>query len=239
MYNNEQLPKVNIADRTHPVILYFRGDVKNHPPASIISYIEQHANCSVIFCDSWDELSKGISFIPDMISIHTDVIARENVTIYEFVSMITTMAKYIFPEDYKTKIAAVIEPSCTYEFIKELQSTNIAGVIPSSTGFGVNQTVEAISAILNSQKHWPREIINQFNIKKPQKSQDDSQIKLTDRQTQILNLVCHRGLSNKNIARALQISESTVKVHMSAILKEYGVKNRTQLALAAMSSLSA
>ena len=231
--------KVESINKKIPVILYFRGDTLTHPPASIISYIENHVGCSIIFCDSWDELSKGISFSPDLISIHSDVIKRENVTIYEFVSMITTMAKYILPENNKTKVAAVIDPSCTYDFIKELQSTDISGIIPSSANYGVNATIDAIAAILNSQSHWPREILNQLNVRKPSKQKDDSQIKLTDRQSQILNLVCHRGLSNKHIARALQISESTVKVHMSAILKEYGVKNRTQLALAATSSLTA
>jgi DNA-binding NarL/FixJ family response regulator len=48
----------------------------------------------------------------------------------------------------------------------------------------------------------------------------------------VLNLVCRRGLSNKRIAQTLKISESTVKVHISAILKSYGVRNRTQLVLA-------
>lgn len=55
---------------------------------------------------------------------------------------------------------------------------------------------------------------------------------LTPRQSQVLKLICHRGLSNKAIGNILKISESTVKIHTSAILKRYGVKNRTQLVLA-------
>lgn len=54
---------------------------------------------------------------------------------------------------------------------------------------------------------------------------------LTPRQRQILDIVVTRGVSNKNIARMLHISESTVKLHMSSILKKYGVRNRTQLVL--------
>ena len=50
-----------------------------------------------------------------------------------------------------------------------------------------------------------------------------------------MTLVAKRGLSNKKIAQVLNISESTVKVHISAILKAYGVRNRTQLALAGSS----
>lgn len=60
------------------------------------------------------------------------------------------------------------------------------------------------------------------------------QIVLTPRQTQILNLVTSRGASNKVIARMLNLSESTIKLHLGIIFKKYGVKNRTQLAVSAI-----
>jgi DNA-binding NarL/FixJ family response regulator len=68
---------------------------------------------------------------------------------------------------------------------------------------------------------------------------DDISVKLTPRQNQVLKLICHRGLSNKAIGNILKISESTVKIHTSAILKRYGVKNRTQLVLAYSNNLRA
>ena len=68
---------------------------------------------------------------------------------------------------------------------------------------------------------------------------DEILLKLTPRQGQVLKLICHRGLSNKAIGNILKISESTVKIHTSAILKRYGVKNRTQLVLAYNHSLKA
>jgi two-component system, NarL family, nitrate/nitrite response regulator NarL len=46
--------------------------------------------------------------------------------------------------------------------------------------------------------------------------------------------VTHRlreGLSNKEIARALGITEATVKVHVKAILRKAQVRNRTQVAM--------
>ncbi len=58
-----------------------------------------------------------------------------------------------------------------------------------------------------------------------------TKINLTPRQRQILDIIATRGVSNKNIARMLHISESTVKLHMSSILKKFGLRNRTQLAL--------
>ena len=61
---------------------------------------------------------------------------------------------------------------------------------------------------------------------------DPIRARLTRRQLQVLELVCHRGLGNKAVANILKISDSTVKIHVSACLKAYGVKNRTQLVLA-------
>jgi DNA-binding NarL/FixJ family response regulator len=71
-------------------------------------------------------------------------------------------------------------------------------------------------------------------------TEDDAiALSLTPRQTQVLKLICHRGLSNKAIGNILKISESTVKIHTSAILRRYGVKNRTQLVLAYSNNLRA
>lgn len=50
---------------------------------------------------------------------------------------------------------------------------------------------------------------------------------ITDRQFDILNCIS-RGHSNKQIARELDLSENTVKVHVSAMLKSLGLSNRTQ-----------
>lgn len=67
------------------------------------------------------------------------------------------------------------------------------------------------------------------------KNDNNKTIELTPRQNQVLELICTRGASNKSIARLLDISESTVKLHTGAILKKYGLTNRTQLALFAKS----
>jgi len=51
----------------------------------------------------------------------------------------------------------------------------------------------------------------------------------TPRQREVLELL-HYGLSNKVIADRLNICESTVKVHMTGIMKKLEVTNRTQAA---------
>lgn len=53
---------------------------------------------------------------------------------------------------------------------------------------------------------------------------------LTAREEQVLQLV-GRGLINKQIARELNISESTVKTHLTNVFQTIGVQDRTQAAL--------
>ena len=53
---------------------------------------------------------------------------------------------------------------------------------------------------------------------------------LTARETEVLRLIA-QGLANKEIARALNIGEKTVKTHVSNILAKLGVPSRTQAAL--------
>jgi two-component system nitrate/nitrite response regulator NarL len=53
---------------------------------------------------------------------------------------------------------------------------------------------------------------------------------LTERETQILRCLLN-GYSNKHIARALTISEGTVKVHLKSLMKKIAAANRTQAAL--------
>lgn len=56
-------------------------------------------------------------------------------------------------------------------------------------------------------------------------------IGLTDRQAQVLALMV-RGLSNRDIAEQLDLSEGTVKIHATAIFKTLGVASRTQALVA-------
>jgi len=56
-------------------------------------------------------------------------------------------------------------------------------------------------------------------------------IKLTPREKDVLDLIAKRGLTNKMIARQLHLSESSIKIHISNMLKKYGAKNRVQLCI--------
>ena len=66
----------------------------------------------------------------------------------------------------------------------------------------------------------------------PTLSAEADVFKLTKRQREVFSLLA-RGRSNKEIARALEIAEATTKIHMAALLRALGVRNRTEAAFKA------
>jgi len=59
---------------------------------------------------------------------------------------------------------------------------------------------------------------------------DTNQAGLTEREEQILSLIA-QGLSNKMIARKLDITEGTVKVHVKHLLKKLNLRSRVEAAV--------
>jgi len=62
--------------------------------------------------------------------------------------------------------------------------------------------------------------------------QEAPALKLTPRQTEVLHLLA-RGMSNKEVARKLNIAEGTSKIHTAALLRALGARNRTEAAFMA------
>ena len=93
---------------------------------------------------------------------------------------------------------------------------------------------EAIEKVLDGDQYLPKYLIEAVPEVARVIDEVDSGVNIeiiaeliTDRQFDILNCIS-RGHSNKQIARELDLSENTVKVHVSAMLKSLGLSNRTQ-----------
>ncbi len=85
-----------------------------------------------------------------------------------------------------------------------------------------------VPTILSSSGHAP-------NLAPQPAPPSDPTNSLSNREQDILNFLVD-GLPNKSIARNLDISEATVKVHLKMLLRKLRVQNRTQAAVWALNN---
>ena len=89
-----------------------------------------------------------------------------------------------------------------------------------------DELLDAIRTIAAGGRYFPAAIIQLLD-------QGLSRPDLSSRETEVLKLIVE-GLNNKEIAERLQLTEITVKQHVSAVLRKLGVQDRTQAAIAAI-----
>jgi DNA-binding NarL/FixJ family response regulator len=223
----DQLP----IEGKKPVSIYFRKDAKEYFHEVLNNHVTLEmatiAPWNPVLCSNWDDLGLLLKQQPHQLIFHFNMF-NNGVTIPEVVLMLETLIKV--SSDKKIPIGVAIELDTPLTVVKEFQKSGIHGVIPSASSFGFVETTKGITALFNRIPYWPKHILEQLPgfVKKPA---TQSSLALTERQSQVFRLITERGASNKVIARALGISESTVKLHVSEIFKKYGVRTRTQLAV--------
>lgn len=92
--------------------------------------------------------------------------------------------------------------------------------------------MSALKALVEGRLHFPSELLSPTDVEWPTPEEDTQPrvIRLTPRQKDVLQWIL-KGCTNHAIASALGISAETVKLHVSAIFRAYGVHSRTQLVL--------
>lgn len=96
---------------------------------------------------------------------------------------------------------------------------------------GGNKLIDAIRAAASGENVWKRDELRRVTgaLATP-RFNDDVEVPLTQRESEVLQQLA-LGLTNKEIAMALQISYETVKEHVQHILRKVGVADRTQAAI--------
>ena len=121
--------------------------------------------------------------------------------------------------------------------VREAFNLGISGYLPKSSGAAV--TKHALQLVRSGGVYVPSEALLETAAPGAAAPAGDGDAQeeggigaLTPRQQAVLALL-EQGMSNKAIARELDIGEITVKAHVSAILRKLGVDNRVQAVLAA------
>lgn len=86
--------------------------------------------------------------------------------------------------------------------------------------------VEAIWAVYNGKRYFPRQIAERL-------AERMMRTNLTARELEVLHMLA-RGLTNKEIGSALDISGNTVRNHVNSIIEKLEVSDRTEAATSAI-----
>ncbi|MBU2895326.1 response regulator [Vibrio hepatarius] len=114
-------------------------------------------------------------------------------------------------------ISASEEPSV----ITQVKSHGAFGFIPKSSD--MRELIKALTQVLNGEPFFPEGTTDTvFSSELTNKIAT-----LTPQQNKVLTMLSD-GLLNKQIAYELNVSEATIKAHMTAIFRKLNVKNRTQ-----------
>lgn len=97
------------------------------------------------------------------------------------------------------------------------------GIIPKSSA--ANTIPDIIRFILTGETYVPQDLFTRT-------TGEDSGVKLSPREAEMLDAL-RQGMTNRAIARKYEISEATVKLHISTLTRKLGAKNRTQAVMIA------
>ena len=93
-----------------------------------------------------------------------------------------------------------------------------------------SQNINVLRLIIDGVPYVPPAVLN--NVSHSKKSVFPSGRKLTFRQRQVLDLLSI-GLTNKEIAFRIDVTEATVKLHINSLLRNLHVENRTKAVITA------
>ncbi|WP_066552035.1 LuxR C-terminal-related transcriptional regulator [Croceicoccus bisphenolivorans] len=131
-----------------------------------------------------------------------------------------------FRQDFPAIPVVIVSASEEARILRGAQELGAAAFIPKSTP--LPQMREALGAVAEGDVWFP----DAGEADEEAASSIEKMARLTPAQRRILTLVSE-GKLNKQIAHEMDISEATVKAHMTAIFRRLGVVNRTQAVLIA------
>ena len=114
--------------------------------------------------------------------------------------------------------------------VQQILNLGAQGYIPKSTNTEV--LIRSLKLVLSGGIYIPPEILSQLGNQANHSVSKQSEVNespLTPKQHEVLGKLVH-GYSNKEIGTLLNMAESTVRVHIAAILKAFNVTNRTRAA---------
>jgi len=122
----------------------------------------------------------------------------------------------------------MLSGSANHQIMRQVLRAGAAGFVTKSSLS--EELLDAIKRVLNGDIYLPRELDSPAQPGSPDALTEKPT--LTQRQELVLRGLLD-GQSNREISTALNVSDETVKTHVTAILRHFSVQNRTQAVVAA------
>lgn len=174
---------------------------------------------------------KSYNEIPEKITIsYPDLISRgvDLKDTFDVIRLTARLAANKFNEKSREILMTGLVGYKTLEVsdCKKLISAGFVGCTLSPLVCGIEAAEESAYRNKKDPYHWtPMATTEKVAIE----THTPLEITLTFRQEQILKMICEKGMTNHQIAKRLDLSESTVKMHLGIVFKKYAVQDRSQL----------
>jgi NarL family two-component system response regulator LiaR len=188
------------------------------------TYLDLHEDISIVgeAENGIDALEKVKQFTPDIVLMDLVMPEMDGIEATQKISAAYPDMKIIvltsFTED--EKVFSAIKAGAVGYLLKDISPTDLA---------------KAIQAVHSGETHLhpdiTKKLIKQFV--NPKSEAETTPEGLTPREMEVLQLIA-QGLSNKELAKGLTISEKTVKTHLSSIYSKLNLSDRTQAAIYAL-----
>ncbi len=199
--------------------------------AGVRETLSQQPDLEILECDPTDNAFELIeASLPDVVLLGSDLASLSGIELGR------KIAQY-----YPNTKVVVLSPDPNDEELFEVIKTAAVACLSKSAGVDeltsiirrARQGEYPINESLMTRPKVAKQVLNQF--RGMGKTLEGLVAPLTNRETQILTYVAE-GNSNKEIARILEISEQTIKNHVSAILRKLNANDRAHAVALALHS---
>ena len=174
------------------------------------------------------ELENCLESLPDAIILHDNLLGEQKTDQFKALKQKNEKLKYLILADkpdeniaFKFIHSGVYGYSNTY-ISPKLLCDAVKQILKGDVWMGKRLTRYLSECLL--------EDLNNEDSEDTAIDVEEFMTRLTDREKQVARRIAH-GCSNKCVANALNITERTVKAHLSTVFKKTGIKDRVHLAL--------
>ncbi|HEX4503980.1 MAG TPA: LuxR C-terminal-related transcriptional regulator [Scandinavium sp.] len=178
------------------------------------------------------------NYLSDLLSVFVDVhninkpllqrLPRETVVLFD-IAVSTKKLNGIWRDIIQSQVEnprlLIINSAQKYELYEMAKWPALYGVFRHDDD--ESRLIEGVKAVLHGEQTAELSVMHPAMYAAVHTSSDSDNIPLTERECEILNELRY-GATNMDIARALFISENTVRTHLYNVFRKLSVKNRTQ-----------